>query len=235
MIKLLTFQFRTDQSLEHERECFRNVYDGDVEIQFINMLDENTPSIPDIYNYDAVVIAGSGQYNVTDWNEFVRSRAETLYSAIKQCVKEDFPLLGICFGHQLMAIALGGSVERDPSQAEGGTIEIHSNESGKIDTLFKEIPENYYVVAGHKDSVVELPEDAVLLASSDVTIVESYKIKNNIYAVQFHPELNLDSLLFRFSLYPEYTKGKSIEEIRKEYKEIPYAAKILQNFVARTK
>jgi GMP synthase (glutamine-hydrolysing) len=230
MNKLLVFQFRTDKSLEHERQCFADVFGSTAELEFLNMLDEAEPNVPDIHKYGGVIIAGSGQYNVTDWDDHVRSRAEKIYPIIKQSVYEDFPLLGICFGHQLMAVALGGNVKRDTRQAEGGTVTVHLNELGRRDVLFENIPQKLYVVAGHKDSVTTLPKDAVLLANSETTDVQSYKIKNNIYAVQFHPELDLNSLLFRFSLYPEYTKGKTENEIRKEYKEIPHAWKVIHNF-----
>lgn len=234
MNKILIFQFRTDQSLEHERQCFQDVFRDIVRIDYINLLSQETPQIPDIRKYNGVIIAGSGQFNVTDWSDSVKERAGMIFPAIKKCVDDDFPLLGICFGHQLMAVCLGGTVERDPAQQEGGTVCINLKNEAFDDPLSKKVPRDFYVVAGHKDSVTRLPKNAKLLASSESTDVEIYKIKNNIYAVQFHPELDLEKLLYRFSLYPEYTNGRDISEIRKDYKDTPYAKTILKNFLSLT-
>jgi len=232
MKKIIVFQFRTDQSLTHERECYRNALKtSKVKLSFVNMLKKKAPKIPDISNYSGAIIAGSGQFNVTDWNDFVRSRAEKLYPFMQNCISLNYPLLGVCFGHQLMAHALEGKVKRDPKQAEVGTVKIILTSAGQKDVLYKNIPKKFYVAAGHKDSVTKLPKGGVLLAKSNITKIESYKIKNNIYAVQFHPELDFEALIYRLSLYPEYMKGKSKEEIRSQHHKIPYATEVLKNFL----
>ncbi len=139
-------------------------------------------------------------------------------------------MFAICFGHQLMAYFFGGKVERDETQAEGGIISIELLPKGTKTLIFKNIPKKFSAVSGHKDSVVRLPKKAKLLARSQKTKFQSYKIKNNIYCVQFHPELDTDGLVYRMSLFPEYARGRSLEEIKKEFVDMPYAVKTLENF-----
>lgn len=230
---ILVLQFRTDKSLKHERDCLISASKLPLErFHFVNILDKNV-SIPrkeDLSNYQAVIVAASGQFNVTDWPSNVRRPIEKLKPFFDEMIKQDFPTLAICFGHQLIAKFFGGEVTRDSHQAEAGTVEITLNNEGKSAKIFTGIPEKFWVSSGHKDSVTKVPNTAVILASSQKTRVAAYQIGQNIYCLQFHPEFDLDSLIWRLSLYPEYIVGKTLEDIRKSYHEIPFATQILKNF-----
>ena len=231
MKKILLIQFRTDISLAHEEKCVRGLI-GKNRLEVINLLDENAkiPSALDLKNYSAVITGGSGQFNVTDWPDDEREKIEKIKPFLGKIIERDFPLLSICFGHQLLALWFGGIVRSDKSQAESGTFEVRLNNDGVGDKLFKSIPQNFYAVLGHKDTVTKLPEGAKLLGRSDRCSIEAYKIKNNIYSVQFHPELDLDSIIFRLSLYPSY-RTKATSEMVKNFHSIPHASKVLLNFI----
>ena len=230
---ILLLQFRTDKSLEHERMCILDKGKLNIKnLDIINVLDPKAklPKAKDLNKYSAVITGASGQFNVTDWSDEIRTRVEKLTPFFNEVIKKGFPTLAICFGHQLVAQLLGGEVRSDPEQSEVGTFKVYLTDKGKRSRLFKDIPDEFFVVLGHKDSVTKLPKNAELLAYSDRCKVQAYKFGENFYAVQFHPELDKDGLYFRISLYPDYMKGKTKKEVMQNYSEIPYATKIIDNW-----
>ena len=109
-----------------------------------------------------------------------------------------------------MAKALGGEVVTDMSRAELGTVEVFLTEEGKEDPLFGPLGDRFLAPMGHQDCVTRLPEDAILLASSEKVENQAFKIKNKpIYCTQFHPELDLEDLIERVINYPQYIKTVS--------------------------
>lgn len=228
MKKILVLQFRTDKSLGHERECFDKVL-KESEIRYINIFGNDDLSVK-LENFDGLIISGSGQFDITKLEGLQKSRIEKIAPLIIKAVEIDFPTLGICFGHQLIAHLNGGEVVRDEKQAESGSVEVNLNHKGQAAKIFKNISKSFYAIEGHKESVGKLPRNAIQLASSKKCNNQSYKIGKNIFCVQFHPEFELDDMMFRLSLYPEYLKNKSIEEVRKEFEEVPHAIKVLKNF-----
>lgn len=229
----LVLQFRTDASLKHEQEQI--ITKGrftNGELKFVNILDNRykIPEPKDLDKYSAVITAASGEYNVTDWPREVQKRVEKLLPLYKEIIKRDFPTLSICFGHHMFASLLGGKVERDYSQDETGTFEVSINANGRKSHLFDGIPDNFWVVIGHKDSITKIPKIAKVLARSKRCKFQAYKIKKNIYSVQFHPELDREGLVWRLKQYPEYLRNKTLDDIRNEYDEIPFATKIIDNF-----
>lgn len=235
MIKpILLIQFRTDASMLHEQECIKKAL-GRRELVSVNILDENVVIPENLNDFAGFITGGSGEYNISDWPGQIKRKIERLRPVLEEIVESDLPLLSICFGHQLMAYWLGGEVKNDKAQAESGTVEIHLNKKGTDDRLFNDIPGNFYAVLGHKDSATKLPKGAKLLAYSDKCRIEAYKIKNNIYGVQFHPELDREGMLWRLSLYPSYAYIEKRKVIEKNLHEIPYATKVLHNFFSRLK
>jgi GMP synthase (glutamine-hydrolysing) len=101
--------------------------------------------------------------------------------------KADFPILGICAGHQFMARFFGGRVK--PSKIpEFGKVELHllSNES----LLLKGLPKKSIVWESHNDEVVVLPSTFELLASSDNCMIQAMQHNNKpLFGLQFHPEV----------------------------------------------
>ena len=121
---------------------------------------------------DGWLITGSrhGVYEDLDWiaplEEFVRD----VYEA-------NVPIIGICFGHQLMAQALGGKVVKfTGGWSAGHTDYDFSNEDGKS------------LIAMHQDQVTEIPEDATVIASSDFCANAGLAYKKNALSYQPHPE-----------------------------------------------
>jgi GMP synthase (glutamine-hydrolysing) len=99
------------------------------------------------------------------------------------------PVLGICFGHQLIAQALGGEVQRNPRGREIGTVRVQRVAD---DPIFVGLPRAFDVHATHVDAVVELPPGAEVLATTSLDDVAAFRVGPWVKAVQFHPELDAD-------------------------------------------
>lgn len=231
--KILVLQFRTDQSLKHERECI--IKTGGfkkTDLLFLNVLNLRTklPGVKNLTKYKGIILGGSGQVDISGWLIKDIAKIKRIKVLVRRAIRKDIPMLNICFGHQLIAKLLGGEVKLAPKQSETGTYKIYLNQAAKNCPLFKNIPNSFYAVLGHKDSVTKLPKGACLLAYSDKCGIEAYKIKNNIYSVQFHPEIDKEGVKTRLNLYPSYTKSGSIEKILKEYRETPFAKMVISNF-----
>ena len=145
----------------------------------------------------------------------------------KKVFKFDIPLLGICYGHQLICKLLGGKISKSEKREFGKTI-IHrniKNQSPFLKNLFKKNTEEVWM--SHGDKVSILPKNFVSLASSDSSnhsIVAD--LKKNFFGVQFHPEVfhtKNGSLFFKnflnlAKIKPNWTPYKITEKIISELK-----------------
>jgi GMP synthase (glutamine-hydrolysing) len=137
------------------------------------------PSIETVaaWPFDAAVISGS-QTSVYDDEPWI----ETVTSWTSEAVAAGVPVLGVCWGHQLLAQAVGGFV--DPM----GRYELGYREIERVgeDPLFSGIDETFLAFETHSDEVTRLPGDATILAENDRSI-QAFRIEN-AWGVQFHPE-----------------------------------------------
>jgi GMP synthase (glutamine-hydrolysing) len=140
--------------------------------------------LPGPRDADAFVITGSSS-SVTERAPWML-RAEALVRGIEQA---RVPLLGICFGHQMIAQALGGEVKKNPRGREIGTVRV---ERLLDDPLFAGLPRSFDVNATHVDAVVELPPHAEVLATTSLDPVAAFCVGDRVKAVQFHPEFDGD-------------------------------------------
>ncbi len=101
------------------------------------------------------------------------------------------PVLGICFGHQILAHALGGKVTKNPRGREIGTVAV-----AKVadDPLWSGIGDPFAANATHVESVVELPPGAKLLATTSLDPNAAYALGDHVRCVQFHPEIDGDAM-----------------------------------------
>ncbi len=131
----------------------------------------------DVWQYDGVVVSGSqtAVYDDENWIHELTAWARDLHRA-------DVPVLGICWGHQFLAQALGGRVV-DMGEYELGyrTVE-HVGE----DPLFADVPASFTAFQTHSDRVAELPSGAVELARNDYGL-QAFRLGSS-FGVQFHPE-----------------------------------------------
>jgi GMP synthase (glutamine-hydrolysing) len=104
-------------------------------------------------------------------------------------VSRTLPVLGVCFGHQLLARALGALVERNPRGPEVGTREISLTDEGRRDPLFAGVTSPLLVQENHEDHVPAAPPGATVLARNEHSPVQAFACRG-IRAVQFHPEFD---------------------------------------------
>ena len=142
-------------------------------------------SLVNLNRISAIIITGSPAF-ITDeeaWN-FIGA------SYIKEAHKSGIPILGVCYGHQLIAWTFGGKVEFNKEGRSIGTISINLKESAKNDLLFGGLPERFNVNVSHQQSVVRLPPDAVKLAVSSSNILQAFRLGEKTWGIQFHPEFS---------------------------------------------
>ena len=107
------------------------------------------------------------------------------------------PVLGICFGHQMLGRAAGSNVVRNPKGREIGTVRVQLTPAGRKDPLFRGwAPDDgaIDVQATHVDSVDPVPRGAELLASNEKCATQALRFSDAVASVQFHPELDPDTL-----------------------------------------
>jgi GMP synthase (glutamine-hydrolysing) len=144
--------------------------------------------LPGPRDADAFIMTGSSS-SVTERahpSEQWMLRAEELLTKI---VAAQVPFLGICFGHQMLAQALGGEVTKNPNGREIGTVRLTRTMD---DPLFAGLPRAFDVHATHVDSVTRLPPGAEVLATTALDPVAAFRVGHRVRAVQFHPELDAD-------------------------------------------
>ena len=115
-------------------------------------------------------------------------------SLMKDLVANDIPFFGICLGGQLLATAVDGKVGPTPSP-EIGVVSFRVTADAAQDAVFGKLAGKEVIAAEwHKDYITDLPDEAVVLAGNDACPVQAFRIGQNVYGVQFHPEI--DSEIF---------------------------------------
>jgi GMP synthase (glutamine-hydrolysing) len=107
---------------------------------------------------------------------------------IRTAAADSIPTLGICLGHQLAAVALGGRVLRNPRGQQIGVLEVGWLPAAAGDPLFGRLVGPAPAVQWNNDIVVELPDDAVLLARTAAGEVQAARFAPTVWGVQWHPE-----------------------------------------------
>jgi GMP synthase (glutamine-hydrolysing) len=125
---------------------------------------------------------------VTDREPWSEATAEWLGAAIAA----ELPVLAICYGHQLLAHALGGRVAKNPRGREIGTVEVALAAAARGDDLLGEFPGALRVQSSHLESVLELPPGATRLATTKLDPNHAFRIGRSAWGVQFHPEFDAD-------------------------------------------
>ena len=160
-------------------EIFRAI-DPDISLITYELVNGEYPA--DVDEVDGYVITGSklSVYDDVPW-------VHELKSFVKQLHEKKKKLIGICFGHQMVAEALGGAVE----QAElGWCVGVHSNQLNKDAESYGLHGQAVLLRSNHKDQVTELPEGAIVLAGNNSCPISSFGIGDHILTFQGHPEFS---------------------------------------------
>ncbi len=186
------------------------------------------------------IILGGGPYNVSDpvaSKSLTQQRAESeLLELVGRIVDVDFPFLGCCYGVGALGFVIGATVDRTYSEPVGA-VTVTLTQDGRTDPLFADLPETFDAYGGHKEAAAELPTNARHLASSASCPVQAFKVGKNVYATQFHPELDIDGLCTRIDVYQHYGyfRPETAEELKAaaRQRDAPHPPSILRRFVHR--
>lgn len=132
-----------------------------------------------------VVISGSHAM-VTDSALWMHDLEQWLHEVCMAGV----PVLGICFGHQILAKVLGGQVGTHPAGLELGTVPVAIQSDVSPDPLWRHMPNCFEAHVVHYQSVRRLPPEACVLAGNSHEPHQAYRWRHNVWGVQFHPEFD---------------------------------------------
>ena len=180
-------------------------------------------ALPDPEASDGWIISGAAAsvYDDIPW----LAEVET---GIAAAAGSGHPILGVCFGHQLLAQALGGRVTRNPAGWELGEVRAELTDEGQADPLMNGMPATFRAYASHQDAVVSLPPEALLLAENSAG-VQSIKVGEKSYGVQFHPEFSLDIA----RAYTRYRRDQLRQEITWPEDGGNGSSRTLRNFISQ--
>lgn len=191
----------------------------------------------DLDDYSGVILGG-GPYNVTEpVKSAAQQRVESEVSALlDQVVARDLPFLGACYGIGTLGTHQGAVVDRTHSEPVG-PMTITLTEEGKADPLMGGLPETFEAYLGHKEAIRRLPAHAVRLASSPTCPVQAFRVGRNVYATQFHPELDLPGIETRIDVYKDagYFEPHEAQVLidRARQRTVEHPMRILATFVDR--
>lgn len=168
---------------------------------------------------------------ITGSPESVTTRAPWILEAergVRAGVEAGLPTLGVCFGHQLLAQALGGEVEQNPRGREMGTVGVRLLAS---DPLLAGLPSTLEANMSHRDSATRLPAGAVVLGASDLDPNALVRFGERAIGMQFHPEF--DALVMRDYIEARRSvlTAEGIDPDRLRADDAPLAVELLRRFV----
>ena len=147
-------------------------------------------------------------------------------------MNRDVPTLGVCYGHQLLAHALGGRAGPNPNGRQIGTVETCLLEDAADDPLLGHLPKKFPAQTTHQEVVLKIPPKAVRLATSPKDANFAIRFADSAWGVQFHPE-------FSAPVMSEYihcrsgalvSEGLDPERLKKEVRDTPEARSVLTVF-----
>jgi GMP synthase (glutamine-hydrolysing) len=161
---------------------------------FVEVDARTAESLPAPERFSGVIVTGSAA-SVTERAPWILRSEEYLARAVEQ----GHPVLGICFGHQLLGQGLGGLVERNPRGREMGTVKLRFLQD---DPLLDRSIEPALAHTTHVDSVTVLPSGAQILATTELEPHAALRFAERAWGVQFHPE-------FDEQVMTEYVESRS--------------------------
>ena len=208
---------QTDSVLEHLQPVH-----GDYPNMFMDLFLEQDPHIrftnyvvqeamPEAVECDVYVVTGS-RLSVYDDEQWIFALAQFIARALNRGKK----LIGICFGHQLMAHFFGGLVAPAPA---GWAVGIHTSQVEKC-AWMEGGAQDLSLLSSHKDQVQQLPQYAQLFASNDFCPMAGFTLHNQVITIQGHPEFNKDYaralMTHREDILGERVYSQGIDSLAKE-------------------
>jgi GMP synthase (glutamine-hydrolysing) len=188
----------------------------------------------------AGIFVGGGPFNSSDApleKSAVQHRVEReLGRLLDEVVERDFPFFGACYGVGTLGVHQGGVIDRTYAEPISA-VRVRLSEEGAADPVLAGMAAEFDAFVGHKEACSVLPPTAVLLASSETCPVQMFRVKRNLYATQFHPELDLPGLITRVRIYQHagYFAPAELDAVVASLQPagVTEPGRMLANFVAR--
>ncbi len=203
----------------------RSFGDTDLAVDVVD-IQGGTP-LPDPFHCAGAVITGSHDM-VSDEHGW----SLALEAWVRQMVPLGVPVLGICYGHQLIAKALGGLSADHPAGKEIGTVRVTTVADTSGDPVFKALPQHFDAHTTHTQSVLRLPEGARVFASNPHDPHHAVRFNATMWGVQFHPEYDtriMESYILNQREELE-TAGFDIAALLQEVRPTEAAASVTKQF-----
>lgn len=234
-LRIVLIQARsTEDIVVQEQECFRErCRVRSDQIRPVSVLRDRLGD--DILReMDALMIGGAGEFSATEDYAWM----PLLLDLVRAAYRARVPTFGSCWGHQVIARALGGRVVHDSDLAELGCHHVELTPEGRSDPLFGSFPQRFLANMGHHDLVVDLPPSAVELAYSDTQRNQAFRIDGcPMYGTQFHSELDARrerERLYRYRQhYPEIASDDTFQSILENLAETTDVDHLLHDFLLK--
>ena len=184
------------------------------------------------------VLLGGGPWNASDPDDSKSpaqvAAEEDLAVLLDEVVDRDLPFLGACYGIGVLGTHQGGVVDRSFPEPVG-PLSVTLTPEGHDDPVLAGLPTDFSAYGGHKESLVGLPDGAVRLATSAACPTQAFRVGRNVYATQFHPELDLAGVCTRIDVYRHagYFDPSEAETLQERARAVPveHPMRVLSRFV----
>ena len=231
MKKVLVVQFTSGVAQEHAQRCFISCC-PDVTFTFVHGVESDCSQI-DLTDISHVIIGGSGAFYLSQ-GDGATTWLPSIFSLLDNAFKKNIPILGICFGFQILALHQGSRVVHDAGAEEVGTFLTYSYPAAVNDKLFSVLPQQFFAQLLHKDVVEAVPDSIECLLYSDRVRCSGFKVTGKYaWGVLFHPELTAQTAKERLSMFPEYIQAETAlvdQYIQSHITESPETSELLRVF-----
>ncbi len=209
------------------------------DVQRIRIEKSGIPEDLDLDDYCAIIVGGSPFDISTPESDKapIQRKIEADFNRLfDQIISRDYPFLGACSGNGLLGSYLGTNISTMYGEAVS-CVSLHLTEAGKQDRLLEGFPEQISVLLGHKEACDETPAGATLLMTGTACPVQMFRLGENVYATQFHPEGDIEGFTLRIHAYKHHGYFEPQEAMNVidaiSERDTPYAREILRRFVSR--
>lgn len=175
--------------IQHEDECPIGLWgeplaNAGVEVDYL-LAHQGRPIPAALVEHDALIVLG-GEMGALD--DHIAPWLPDVRSLIAGTVGAGLPYLGVCLGHQLAAVALGGQIGKNPAGQARGLTAYQPHDQARIDPLLRAAPSGALAVQWNGDVITELPIGASSLATAPDGSIQAARFGPTAWGVQFHPE-----------------------------------------------
>ena len=185
------------------------------------------------------ILLGGGAWTASDpeasKSAEQRSAEKGLTALLDDVVAADFPFLGACYGIGTLGLHQGGLVDRTYPEPVG-PLSVTLTPAGEADPVMAGMPTAFAAYGGHKEALTQVPVGATVLATSRDCPVQAFRVGRNVYAAQFHPELDLEGVCTRIDVYKDagYFPPEEADTLKARSRaiDVRHPMRMLANFVA---